>query len=130
MTRQPQAESALRGAREKENQMRVLILSGALLFFGAQERMVAPKVEHKKRTETQTHDDVTRSCPAGYEGHFVDIQPGFDSERWISQTLIYRLNQYGAGELGYTICFKKEFMDEIRKNPELLAPRPAPPKGV
>ena len=109
--------------------MRALIAGTLLLLFGAQQQMVAPKVEHKKRTETQTYDEVIRSCPAGYEGHFVDVQEGFDFGRWVTGATFS--GGFTLGEPpGYTICFKKEFMDEIRKNPELLAPRPAPPRGV
>jgi len=99
-----------------------------LLFFGSQEQIVAPKVEHKKRTETQEYDDVTRSCPAGYEGHFVDTNTGFGWTTYWNGAWAYVITGYP--EPGYTVCFKKEFMDEIRKNPELLAPRPAPPRPV
>lgn len=107
--------------------MRILITGTMLLLFGWQEQMVAPKVEHKKRTETQTYDDVTRSCPVGYEGHFVDTRTGFDYAYWVGGTQLF---WSGNTEPGYTVCFKKEFMDEIRKNPELLAPRPAQPRAI
>jgi len=107
--------------------MRKLIAGSLLLLFGAQEQMVAPKVEHKKRTETQVYDEVTRSCPAGYEGHFVDTQTGFDYVYWLGNL---QWSVSTGGIPGYTICFKKEFMDEIRKNPELLVARPAPPRPI
>jgi len=96
--------------------------------------MVAPKVEHKQRQQVETYDEVTRTCPEGYEGHFVDYQEGFDSRYyWSGGTGTASIGQIwidgsGVREIGYTICFKKEFMDQIRKNPDLLAPRPAPPK--
>jgi hypothetical protein len=108
--------------------MRALIIGTLLLLFGVQEQMVAPKVERKKRTETQVYEEVTRSCPAGYEGHFVDTRTGFGPEYWWGEQGFF-ISAYG-GELGYTVCFKKEFMDEIRKNPELIAERPLPPKPV
>jgi hypothetical protein len=49
--------------------MRRILAGGLLILLGAQEQMVAPKVEHNKREERHVYDDVTRSCPAGYEGH-------------------------------------------------------------
>lgn len=110
--------------------MRGLIVGSLLLLFGAQQQMVAPKVEHKKRTETQVYDDVTRSCPDGYEGHFVDTRTGFGYEYWWSNGGLWNTLQYDLGAPGYTICFDKKFMDEIRKNPALLVARPAPPRPV
>lgn len=108
--------------------MRAAILAITLLAAGFyQEQMVAPKVEHKQREETYKYDDVTRTCPDGYEGHFVDVQTGFGIERYWAGIQYFAI---GAGEFGYTICFKKEFMDKIKKNPELFAPRPLPPKPV
>jgi hypothetical protein len=111
--------------------VRALIAGCLILLFGVQQQMVAPKVEHKKRTETQVYDEVTRSCPAGYEGHFVDPAVGFDYSVWLGG------NMNGWGNITgwdhpqvYTICFKKEFMEEIRKNPEMLATRPAPPRAI
>jgi hypothetical protein len=106
--------------------MRVLLAGGALFVFAAQQQMVAPKIEHKKRTEMQTYDEVTRSCPQGYEAHFVDTREGFDWTYWNGGEGFY----WGESIPGYTVCFKKEFMDEIRKNPELLVPRPARPRPV
>jgi len=116
-------------AGAKGDEMRSLIAGSLLFLFGAQQQMVAPKVEHKKRTETQVYDDVTRSCPVGYEGHFVDVHTGFGWEYW-NGGYGFSINGYGGGEPGYTVCFKQEFMDEIRKNPELLVVRPARPRPV
>jgi hypothetical protein len=116
--------------------MRTLIGSVLLLMLFAQEQMVAPKVEHKKHEETTTYDEVIRSCPAGYEGHFVDVRAGFDWQYWNGEggswsfAYGWGYNLDGQGEVGYTVCFKKEFMDKIRKNPDLLAPKPAPPRPV
>jgi hypothetical protein len=112
--------------------MRALITGAVLLLLGTQQQMVAPKVEHKKHEQTTTYDEVIRSCPDGYEGHFVDFNSGFDYSYWMS-TGNLTMSTWSFSELGppgYTICFKKEFMDEIRKNPDLLIARPAPPKGV
>ncbi len=109
--------------------MKKLFLIAALMLF-PQEPMVAPKVEHHERKETQTYDDVTRSCPAGYEGHFVDIQQGFDWRYWDGGGYVFSGFPSAGSAPAYTVCFKKEFMDEIRKNPELLIPRPQPPHGV
>jgi hypothetical protein len=98
-----------------------VILAMAVIFFGQSmdRQMVAPKVEKTPHTETQTYITVTRSCPAGYEGHFVDVEPDFDAK-------FPSVSLYGGefmGAPGYTVCFKKEFMDEIRKNPDLLTNR-------
>ena|SRR6266550_9354357 len=122
---------AARGGHEageggKMNRRRLFIGGSLWFLFYAQQQMVAPKVEHKKRTETQVYDEVTRSCPAGYEGHFVDTQTGFGYEYWNSGAWVGN----GPSVPGYTVCFKKEFMDEIRKNPELLTARPAPPRPI
>jgi hypothetical protein len=109
--------------------MRPFIAALFLVFFGAEQQMVAPKVEHKKHETTQTYDEVIRSCPAGYEGHFVDINAGFDYSSFWSSSGYFTYPESG-GQLAYAVCFDKKFMDEIRKNPELLAQRPAPPKPV
>ena len=109
--------------------MRAIIALVALLSFSipVQDPMVVPKVEHKKRTETQTYDDITRSCPEGYEGHFVDTRTGFDWQYWMGG---YGFSNMIEPPPGYTVCFKKEFMDKLRANPDMLAPRPLPPRGV
>jgi hypothetical protein len=94
-----------------------------------QSQMVAPKVDKQTHTTTQTSVEVTRSCPAGYEGHFVDTRTGFGWEYWNGGTGFgYFIGEYG--EPGYTICFSKEFMDGVRKNPDLLTNRPMPPRPV
>jgi len=110
--------------------MRKLMICTLFWLFASQSQMVAQKVEHKKRTETQTFDDVTRSCPDGYEGHFVDIGAGFDAMTITSLDSFGTIESWQGRPPGYTICFKKEFMDEIRKNPEMLVQRPAPPRAL
>lgn len=94
------------------------LLSLLLLLALPQSEMVAPTVEHHKETQTTVNDYVTRSCPAGYEGHFVVIAPGFDAQFPSIGT-----NLFGS-EMFYTVCFKKELMDGVRKNPDLAAMRP------
>jgi hypothetical protein len=81
--------------------------------------MVAPTVTHHDVSSVQHYDRVEISCPDGYEGHFVDVDNGFE---WNWNHGI----QMGM-PLGYTVCFSKEFMDQIRANPDLLRQRPAPP---
>ena len=107
--------------------MRKLMICTLFWLFAPQSQMVAPKVEHKKRTETQVYDEVTRSCLDGYEGHFVDEQVGFTERGHLGMS--GWISEWGSGP-GYTICFKKEFMDEIRKNPEMLVQRPAPLRPI
>lgn len=94
--------------------------------------MVLPTVKTETKTSTTQYTVTTRECPAGYEGHYVDINKGFDAEY-----------QSASGELGgvlyfsdgaeapkYTVCFEKKFMDKVRANPAMQATRPAPPHPV
>ena len=93
--------------------------------------MTVPKVERKTTQRTVQDEEVIRTCPAGYEGHFVDIQEGFDWRYWNGATALIGPIEFGEhGIPGYTICFSKKFMDEIRKNKDLVAPRPVPPRGA
>ena len=114
--------------------MRTAITVVLLAWFGWQtgrEPMTVPKVEHHQRQQTQTYDEITRSCPAGYEGHFVDTEVGFDSSDrfWTGSSTFSTYPSY-SGEPGYTICFDTKFMDGVRKNPELLIARPQPPRPI
>lgn len=93
------------------------------------DQMVPPKIEHHTYETTQKHDTVTRSCPAGYEGHFVDKQEGFDSS-FPQMIGSWGIEGYPSGAPAYTICFKNDFMEQIRKNPDLTTYRPAPPRAV
>lgn len=80
--------------------------------------MVMPTVTHKTEKVQQEYDHVTVTCPDGYEGHFVDRDAGFDFG-------VSPLAFYGdSGAPGFTICFEKSFMDEVRKHPEMLRARP------
>jgi hypothetical protein len=97
-----------------------------LLFALGEQQMVAPKV--KKETHVvpaETYETVTRSCPDGYEGHFVDTEIGFGSERY---SLGWSAGSFSSSGQGFTVCFDKKFMDEIRKNHDLLANRPPFPR--
>ena len=100
----------------------------AFLFFlmPQSEPITVPKVEHKTETYSYTNEIITRTCPDGYEGHFVDTHTGFGGEYWLSGFSF----GFNSIDVGYTICFKKDFMDKVRKNPEMIANRPLPPKGV
>jgi hypothetical protein len=89
--------------------------------------MTVPKIEHKTIQRTVQDEEITVTCPEGYEGHFVDHETGFD---W-QQGYFNGGTSFNLGpEWGYTICFSKKFMDEIRKNQELLRPRPSPPRPI
>jgi hypothetical protein len=96
----------------------VLAIAAALLFAQSETTMILPKVEHHERTEThvEKHDDVTRSCPDGYEGHLVDIPVGFDG--YFNGTGI-SINGWEQGTQMFTVCFKIEFMEKLRKNPDM-----------
>ena len=107
----------------------ILSLLGILAYQQSTPPMLGAKVEHHERTETQTHDEVTVSCPDGYEGHFVDENTGFGYEYWMGSSG-YGFSYNISGTPGYTICFDKKFMDDIRKKPELLRMRPPQPHGV
>jgi hypothetical protein len=95
----------------------------AALLGIPQDSMTVPQVKHEKHTTETTTDYVTRTCPDGYEGHFVDVDPGFNGKY---EGILFSNGSPAEpqGPLGYTICFKKEFMDQVRKNPDLLTPRP------
>ena len=101
---------------------RVLFLF--LFIQSAQQTMVEPKVEHHKRVTTQEYDEVTITCPEGYEGHYVDYGIGFDSS---SQ---FTTNWGNPQPVGYIVCFDKKFMDKIRANPELQRMRPSPARPM
>ena len=111
--------------------MKLLVLILFVLSL-PQSDMTVPVVEHHPSSYTTTTDSITHKCPEGYEGHYVDIQPGFDFDYWGfgGYSQVYGSNLYSPGPSAYTICFKKEFMDKIRKNPELQSNRPAPPRPV
>ena len=93
--------------------------------------MVQPHVTHRDEAQTTHYDIVTHTCPEGYEGHYVDQRPGFESDYWLS------LGGEGwipfntfSSDPAFTVCFEKKFMDELRKNPDMKAMRPQPPRGV
>lgn len=101
----------------------------ALLAVGAQsESMVVPKVEHETKSSTTTYEVVTRSCPEGYKGHFVDYNAGFDAMNyWVIGSGAFNSLD---GAPAYTVCFKKEFMEQVRKNKDLLTTRPLAPRPI
>jgi hypothetical protein len=91
----------------------------------AKPAMVQPTVKHHDEVSTQHYDRVEVTCPAGYEGHFVDMQKGFGFEYWYGGT------GFMIGQPpGYTVCFSDEFMKKLRANPEMLRARPEPPHPV
>ena len=112
----------------------------ALLFavpLGSQQEptMTLPKVEHEMESHVEKTETTTRTCPAGYEGHFVDIPEGFDAAQrfahgWATGPSLFDYEGRPSGEPGYTVCFKKSFMDEMRKNTDMTAARPLPPRGL
>ena len=104
-----------------------LLLPGAILMAMQQSKdnkpdMVVPTVTHHQEIQTERYDRVEITCPEGYEGHFVDPSPGFDGfSSWPGGGVgIWE----PSDQRGYTVCFKKEFMDKIRSNPELLRSKP------
>lgn len=106
--------------------MRALFLALVVtLAFGGQDApkpdMIPATVQHNKKSYTQTYDDVVVSCPDGYEGHWVDVNAGF---LWPWNGAMY--SQLGQ-PMAYAVCFRKDFMEKIRANPELLRQKPAPP---
>ena len=91
---------------------------------GAKEQGVVPKVTHTDRAVTTHYDDVELSCPEGYEGHFVDVQPGFQAAPTVSWGVYVGGTLEARGEQMYAICLDKKFMEKVRKNPEYLRERP------
>jgi hypothetical protein len=107
------------------NYMKTIGLAILLFLAGMQadQMMVAPKVTRETKQTVSEFTVTTRTCPAGYEGHFVDEAVGFNSE----SSMMY----WGdGGPPVFTICFKTEFMDGVRKNPDMSAVRPQPPRAV
>jgi hypothetical protein len=90
-----------------------------------QDQMTVPKVTHEKHETTQTYTTTKMECPAGYEGHFVDQYAGFESHFEMG---VATWGQEGAP--AFALCFKKDFMDGVRKNPDLSTYRPSPPRAV
>jgi hypothetical protein len=111
--------------------MRLITLASLALLMQSNP-IVAPIVTHKDESYTQHVDRVTRTCPPGYEGHYVDQKLGFDSDYWAGGTgfVFSDSGTFTGGPPYYTICFDKKFMDEIRKNRDLSSQRPLPPRGV
>lgn len=71
---------------------------------------------HHIQKYVQTDDFVERTCPEGYEGHFVDPHDGFFADAPVLQL--------GEGQAVFAVCFKKDFMDKLRKNPDALMVKP------
>lgn len=110
--------------------MRTLTL--VVLFLFAQQSSaptVEPEVTKEVHVEPQppiTHIDITRKCPPGYEGHFVDPQPGinqFDEFIWSAGG---GLSYAGGGQPAVAVCFEKSFWDKVAKNPDLNVVRYPP----
>ena len=103
--------------------MRLAIAVAAVLIFAqaGSQQMVAPNVSRTTTQTTETHVTFTRTCPDGYEAHLVDVGLGFD----IPPTTMSFGNSWGIyGTNAYTICFSTKFMDDTRKNPDLMIVRP------
>lgn len=100
--------------------MRYGLLLGLLLF--PQTDAVVPKSEHEVHTyQREEKSDIThRTCPQGYEGHFVDSHIGIDT---FDEPLMYG---YSQPLESYAVCIKKETMDAVRKNPDLKIYRQYP----
>lgn len=103
-----------------------ILLAPALLLGGQDKKpepdMIAPTIKHNPESYTQTYDRVEVTCPSGYEGHFVDTNIGFQWEwNWGNSIMV-------GDSPGYVVCFRREFMDKIRANPQLLRARPTPPR--
>lgn len=102
-----------------------LILTALAIFLMPQsDPITVPKVERKTQSYTSTVETVERTCPDGYEGHFVDPTLGFDNGYWLRRGIVI------GPDSGYTICFRKDFMDKVRKNPDMLTVKPSPPRGA
>ena len=85
--------------------------------------MVMPNVQHHDEQQTTHYDIVTRTCPDGYEGHFVDMQQGFDGG-FDPVTEGLWVNGYQGGPEMFTVCFTREFMEKLRKDKDMRARKP------
>jgi hypothetical protein len=104
-----------------------------LFVFTQQEQMVLPKVQHRDEVQTTHYDIVTHTCPEGFEGHYVDPAQGFES--YYSGRFGYGLSMSGGdievrGEEAFTVCFDKNFIEQLKKNPDMLTRKPLPARGV
>lgn len=116
--------------------MRTLIALTLFAVMGQnlQAPTLMPKVEHheEKQTHTETYDRVTRACPSGYEGHYVDMQKGFDwQDGYMARSDSIVAWPGGAvRESFFTVCLSTKFMDDIRKSSDMTAERPAPARPM
>ncbi len=93
-------------------------------------QMTVPKVKHKKTQQVVEEEEITHSCPAGYEAHYVDVRQGFDFDYYLNNPGLPFQSEFSENVPAYTLCFSKEFMDEVRKNPDLKSHRPSPPRAI
>jgi hypothetical protein len=120
------ARDSVLGLREREEDKvtTLVFLIGMFLQQRQHAQMVAPTVTHHEEKSVQTYDRVEITCPAGYEGHYVDQPIGFDGSAGGPYGFWMNGSGGGSGPPAYMICFSNEFMEQIRKNPELLRARP------
>lgn len=78
------------------------------------QKIIGATVERATRIEQREVTEIKITCPAGYEGHFVDREVGFQSTQSFGLTPSY----------AFVICFDTKFIDDVRKNPALTQPRP------
>jgi hypothetical protein len=96
-----------------------------------QQQMIAPKVEKSVNRMIQEQTTITRTCPAGYEAHFVFVHEGFDTPMAsLTTSGNFTYGELSTGPEVYAVCFKNGFMDEIKKNPDLKTTPPPPPRPV
>lgn len=70
----------------------------SLAFAQDRAPMIQPKVEHNKWVEQPQpihHDEIMRSCPDGYEGHFVVEDQGFDWDGTFTNGGAFDIPYYG-----------------------------------
>lgn len=108
--------------------MRLIALLLLFALFPQQSpQMTEPKIQHHDEVSTQHYDRVEITCPEGYEGHLVIRDIGFDGTL-VGDAMMFSA-EGGSGRQYFTICFKVDFMDKIRKNKEMTR-WIAPPRSL
>lgn len=110
-----------------------------LLLFSASEAqdtkkpalpaITMPMIDREVKTVTTEKVTVNRTCPAGYEGHYVDVQAtNFNPQFPIMNGPLNGGGWSGSsGDVVYAVCFKNDFMETLKKNPDSISLRPSSP---
>jgi hypothetical protein len=80
--------------------------------------MIPATVTHHRQKMVTYDDQVDVTCPAGYEGHWVDLNKGFEGDT--ETAIAFGSAGGGYSRYAYAICFSEKFMNSIRNKPGIL----------